>query len=156
MALEIERKFLIKDDSWRAGSRGLRYVQGYISSRPERTVRVRLVGERGFLTVKGKTRGTARSEFEYEIPAVDAEQMLFELCEKPLIEKTRYEIEHGGMTWEVDEFLGENEGLIIAELELEREDQAIGKPDWVGQEVTGDPKYFNSSLVKAPFRSWGR
>jgi CYTH domain-containing protein len=154
MTKEIERKFLVKDVAWRSQAQGTRYRQGYLNSTKERTVRVRIIDEKGFLTVKGITRGAARVEYEYEIPVVDAQVMLDELCEKPLIEKKRYRIKYKGLTWEVDEFFGENQGLIVAEVELESEDQEINKPAWIGQEVTGDARYFNANLIHHPFQKW--
>jgi adenylate cyclase len=154
MAKEIERKFLIKDDSWRVNAKGKRYRQGYLNSAKERVVRVRTIDDKGSLTIKGISKGATRVEFEYDIPTADAEAMLEDLCEKPLIEKKRYKIEFGGLVWEVDEFLGENQGLIVAEVELERKDQAFEKPAWIGEEVTADPKYFNSNLVQYPFTRW--
>lgn len=154
MGTEIERKFLLRDDSWRRGARGTRCRQGYLSSARERTVRVRTIDDRGFLTVKGITAGASRAEYEYEIPADDAKQMLDTLCERPLIEKTRFKVEHDGLVWEVDEFFGDNEGLVVAEVELRSADQAFRLPPWAGQEVTGDPRYFNSNLVKHPYRTW--
>jgi len=152
MAKEIERKFLIKNDAWR-NVRGIKYRQGYLSSVKERTVRVRTTEEKGYLTIKGIAVGATRMEFEYEIPRKDADRLL-EICEQPLIEKNRYTIEYGGFVWEVDEFFGENSGLIIAEIELTSEDQEFPRPDWVGEEVTGDPRYFNSNLIKNPFTAW--
>lgn len=155
MGIEIERKFLVTGDAWRAGARGIFYRQGYLSTAKERTVRVRIAGDRGFLTVKGESAGAARAEFEYEIPAADAQEMLEHLCEKPLIEKTRYTVEFAGMRWEIDEFAGGNEGLIVAEIELPGEYVRVDLPSWAGREVTGDPRYFNSSLARHPWRSWG-
>ena len=154
MSKEIERKFLVRDDSWRSHSEGVRYRQGYLNRNKERVVRVRTIDNKGFLTIKGETKGATRAEFEYDIPIADARAMLDHLCERPLIEKNRYKIEFGGLIWEVDEFLGENQGLIVAEVELESEDQPFEKPDWIGKEVTGDPKYFNSNLVQHPFTRW--
>ncbi len=154
MAQEIERKFLVKADSWRKPEGGVRYRQGYLSTVKERTVRVRTAGEKGYITVKGITVGASRSEYEYEIPRADANEMLDRLCERPLIEKTRYRVAHSGLVWEVEEFEGENAGLITAEVELEREDQAVSIPHWVGQEVTRDPRYFNANLVAHPFSKW--
>jgi adenylate cyclase len=154
MGTEIERKFLIKDDSWRALAKGKRYRQGYLNSVKERVVRVRTIDDDGFLTVKGITKGATRAEFEYGIPAAEADTMLDDLCEKPLIEKNRYKIELGGFIWEVDEFFGENQGLTVAEVELESEDQSFEKPEWIGEEVTGDPKYFNSNLIQHPYTKW--
>jgi adenylate cyclase len=153
MGKEIERKFLIKNDSWRSVE-GTKYRQGYLNSVKERTVRVRTIDDKGFLTVKGITIGATRLEYEYEVPASDADEMLTELCEKPLIEKKRYKIPFAGFTFEVDEFFGENEGLIVAEVELESEDQAFDKPEWLGEEVSGDPRYFNSNLIKHPYTKW--
>ena len=153
MGTEIERKFLVRDDGWRTPGSGTLYRQGYLNRQMERVVRVRTMGERAALTVKGVAVGASRPEFEYEIPFADALQLL-ELCEQPLIEKTRYTSEHGGLTWEIDEFHGLNEGLIVAECELEFEEQRIDKPAWVGEEVTGDPRYFNSNLTAKPFTAW--
>ena len=153
MALEIERKFLVKEDTWR-NEQGTHYRQGYLNSIKERTVRVRTIGDKGYLTIKGISKGPVRTEYEYEIPVAEAEAMLDELCEKPLIEKKRYKIEFKGFVWEVDEFFGENQGLIVAEVELEKEDQAFSKPEWVGEEVTGDPKYFNANLIHNPYKNW--
>ena len=154
MAKEIERKFLVTGEAWRALAEGNRYRQGYLSTVKQRTVRVRTVGDTGFLTIKGVSVGAARSEYEYEIPIADAEEMLDDLCEKPIIEKNRYKIPLEGVVWEVDEFLGLNDGLIVAEVELESEEQAFATPEWIGEEVTGDPKYFNSSLIARPFSTW--
>ena len=154
MGTEIERKFLMKNDSWRSLAKGTKYRQGYLNSTKERVVRVRTIDDKGFLTIKGITTGATRVEYEYEIPDVEATAMLDELCEKPLIEKNRYKIALGGFTWEVDEFFGENQGLIIAEVELESEDQQFEKPHWIGEEVTGDPKYFNSNLIQNPYLKW--
>jgi len=154
MAKEIERKFLVKGEEWKALAGGTRYRQGYLNSVKERTVRVRTIGDRGFLTVKGITTGATRAEYEYEIPAAEADAMLTDLCEKPLIEKNRYKIPAGRHTWEIDELFGENRGLVVAEVELASEEQAFEKPEWVGEEVTGDPRYFNSNLIKHPFTRW--
>lgn len=156
MATEIERKFLLKNDSWRRGAKGMQVRQGYLCTEVERTVRVRTTGNNGFLTIKGRSEGASRMEFEYAIPLTEANSMLEELCKKPLIEKMRYKIDYGGLTWEVDEFYGENEGLILAEVELEHENQSLLLPDWVGKEVTGDPKYFNANLIEHPYKTWGR
>ena len=155
MGKEIERKYLLRNDAWREGAQGLHFRQGYLSTEPERTVRVRQVGQRGLLTVKGLTRGITRAEFEYDIPLADAARLLDELCLRPLIEKTRYRVQHGGLTWEIDEFHGENAGLVVAEVELEREDQEVPLPDWVGKEVSGDSRYFNSNLAVHPYSQWG-
>ena len=154
MAKEIERKFLVNGDDWRKLADGVAYRQGYLSTVKERTVRVRTIGDKGYLTIKGVTVGATRSEFEYPIPADDANEMLDELCEKPIIEKNRYKIPQGDVTWEVDEFFGVNDGLIVAEVELQSEEQAFDKPGWLGEEVTGDPRYFNANLIANPFTTW--
>jgi adenylate cyclase len=153
MGWEIERKFLVIDDTWKDTDSGVLYRQGYLNTHKERVVRVRTMGDKAALTVKGATVGAGRPEFEYEIPLDDAGRLL-DLCEKPLIEKCRHRLEHGGLVWEVDEFHGVNEGLVVAECELESEDQEIEKPDWVGAEVTGDSRYFNAKLVARPFTTW--
>ncbi len=152
MAKEIERKFRVKEGSWRS-AKGTTFRQGYLNSVKERVVRVRIINDKGYLTIKGLTVGATRLEFEYEIPRRDAEQLL-DICEKPLIEKTRFKVEEGGFIWEIDEFFGENMGLIVAEVELESEDQNFPRPDWVLEEVTGDPRYFNSNLIKKPYKMW--
>jgi CYTH domain-containing protein len=154
MGMEIERKYLMASDEWRGLAEGVDYRQGYLSTVKERTVRVRTIGDSGFLTIKGISIGASRVEYEYEVPADDAHEMLDELCERPLIEKRRFKVSHAGLIWEIDEFFGENVGLIVAEVELEEEDQTIDLPSWIGQEVTGDPRYFNSSLVSKPFSAW--
>ena len=154
MATEIERKYLVLDETWRSRTVGTLFRQGYLSTVKERTVRVRVVGDLGYLTVKGLTVGSVRTEFEYIVPIADAEQMLNELCEQPLIEKTRYVIEENGLTWEIDEFAGANEGLIVAEVELGDESQQVDPPDWVGEEVTNDARYFNANLIAHPFSEW--
>lgn len=153
MALEIERKFLVSEGAWR-NEQGAKYRQGYLNSNKERTVRVRIIADKGFLTVKGISRGAVRVEYEYEIPGAEAKAMLDDLCEKPLIEKIRYKTVFKGLVWEVDEFFGENQGLIIAEVELESEDQKFIKPEWIGEEVTGDQKYFNANLIHYPYSKW--
>lgn len=154
MAQEIERKFLVSSDAWRELASGTNYRQGYLSTVKERTVRVRTIDDKGYLTIKGITVGATRAEYEYEIPADEANELLDNLCERPLIEKTRYKIPHGGLTWEVDEFAGDNQGLIVAEVELTAEDQEVALPDWAGEEVTGDPRYFNSNLIANPYSTW--
>ncbi len=152
MAREIERKFLVKEGNWRQAN-CTQYRQGYLNSTKERIVRVRTIDDKAYLTIKGLTVGASRMEFEYEIPLQDANELL-NICEKPLIEKIRYKVEIGGMVWEIDEFTEDNQGLIVAEAELESEDQQFPKPDWIGEEVTGDPRYFNSNLIKHPYSTW--
>lgn len=156
MATEIERKFLVKNDAWRGLGPGIVYRQGFLSTVKERVVRVRVAGPLGTLTIKGSTDNIARTEYEYEIPLADAEALLDQLCEKPIIEKKRYCIKFGQHLWEVDEFGGENQGLIVAEVELSSIDQPFDLPDWVGKEVSDDARYFNANLVKHPFRLWDR
>ncbi len=154
MGKEIERKYLVKGNEWKKLAKGTSYRQGYLSTAKERTVRVRTIDDKGFLTIKSITVGASRAEYEYEIPAADANAMLSNLCEKPLIEKNRYKIAHAGLTWEVDEFFGDNDGLVVAEVELTSEDQKIDRPAWVGEEVSSDPRYFNSNLTKNPYKNW--
>jgi adenylate cyclase len=151
---EIERKFLVKNDAWKAGAQGKRYRQGYLSTVKERTVRVRTAGDKGYITVKGITQGASRAEYEYEIPFTDANEMLDKLCLRPLIEKTRYRIPQDDIVWEIDEFEGDNRGLTVAEVELKDEHQSVTMPEWIGQEVTDDPRYFNANLVTKPFNTW--
>ncbi|OUL37381.1 adenylate cyclase [Nostoc sp. T09] len=154
MAKEIERKFLVSGDSWRKLAEGSLFIQGYISTAKQATVRVRIVGTQGYLTIKGLNVKYSRSEFEYPIPLEDAQEMLDTLCDRPLIEKVRYRIEYGNLIWEIDEFDGVNKGLILAEVELSDEQQQIELPIWIGEEVSDNPKYFNSNLVKHPFSQW--
>lgn len=154
MSREIERKYLVVGEAWRSPGTVIRLRQGYLSTVKERTVRVRVAGDAGYLTVKGITRGATRTEFEYEIPVADADHMLDELCERPLIEKTRHLVDHGDLTWEIDEFGGVNTGLVIAEVELEDEAQPIDLPGWIGDEVTADPRYFNANLIAHPYSRW--
>ena len=153
MATEIERKFLVRDEAWRGLATGIACRQGYLSTVRGRTVRVRTMGGRGFLTVKGFGTGASRPEYEYEIPVADATALLA-MCEQPLVEKVRYRIPRGDVVWEIDEFEGANRGLVVAEIELAAENQAFALPEWIGAEVTGDPRYYNSSLVARPFSSW--
>ncbi|MCP4214543.1 MAG: CYTH domain-containing protein [bacterium] len=155
MGKEIEKKFLLKSDEWRKLAEGTVYRQGYLSTVKERTVRVRTIGSTGYLTVKGITIGASRLEYEYEISVSDSNEMLDQLCEKPIIEKKRYKVDFAGFIWEIDEFFGDNDGLIVAEVELVAEDQEFQRPDWIGEEVTGDPRYFNSNLTKHPYTQWG-
>ncbi|WP_020655984.1 CYTH domain-containing protein [Massilia niastensis] len=154
MGVEIERKFLLTGDDWRALGEPVLLRQGYLCTDPMRTVRVRIEGAQGVLTIKGKSVGATRGEWEYPIPLAEAAELLDRLCERPLIEKTRRRIAHAGFVWEVDEFLGENAGLAVAEIELPAEDTVFDKPAWVGQEVTGDQRYYNSSLSRTPYSRW--
>lgn len=159
MAVEIERKFLVAGEHWRlnedgSDSVGIAFRQGYLPCEGLTTVRIRLEGEQAKLTIKGKNEGLTRSEFEYPIPVADAVDMLDNLCRRPLIEKTRYYRPQGELTWEIDVFEGDNAGLVVAEVELESEDQAVELPDWIGQEVSGDPRYYNVNLVANPYRLW--
>jgi len=154
MAREIERKFLVKNDSWKNGCQGLACRQGYLVTGENVTVRVRILGGEGFLTVKGRTEGMTRDEFEYRIPLEDAEVMLGSMSSGGLVEKIRYHVTVGGFIWDVDEFLGENSGLVLAEVELEDENQQPEFPDWLGQEVTGDVRYYNAYLAGNPFFAW--
>jgi CYTH domain-containing protein len=154
MPHEIERKFLVDTALWTPQGEGVHLVQGYLSSHPERVVRVRIAGTVAKLTIKGKTRGISRAEYEYTIPVADAQQMLDELCERPLIDKHRYTEQIGAHTWEIDIFHGDNAGLVLAEVELASESEQIELPAWVTQEVSHDPRYFNANLLKAPFSSW--
>ena len=154
--IEIERKFLVKSDDYKSfASSKTRIVQGFLNTDPNRTVRIRIKGDLGFITVKGKSNetGTSRFEWEKEIP-VDEAESLMKLCEKGILEKSRYEISVGQHTYEVDEFYGDNLGLTVAEIELSSEHENFEKPDWLGEEVTGNVKYYNSQLSKSPFNLW--
>ena len=153
MGMEIERKFLLKNDNWRPLGAPVHYAQGYLVADGERTVRVRVAGAEGFLTIKGKSEGFSRKEFEYPVPVDEAIEML-RLCVLPTIEKNRTKIFFEGKIWEVDEFKGQNEGLKVAEIELKSEDESFVTPPWIGQEVTGDVRYFNSSLARNPYKNW--
>lgn len=152
MGIEIERKFLVKGDGWRTGKPTL-YIQGYLNSDKNCTVRVRIAEPDAMITIKGSRVGISRAEYEYPIPVEDAKEML-NLCVGPLVEKHRWFYTDGELTWEIDEFFGPNKGLVVAEIELLHEDQSITLPDWVGQEVTEDARYSNSNLSTAPFSSW--
>lgn len=155
MAKEIERKFLVKGDFKPFVSKQTRIVQGYLSAVPERTVRVRIKGDKGFLTIKGigNVSGASRYEWEKEIPISETEELL-KICEPGVIDKTRFLVKAGPHTFEVDEFYGENNGLVVAEIELGSETESFEKPSWLGEEVTGDTKYYNSMLMKNPFTRW--
>jgi adenylate cyclase len=154
VSVEIERKFLVTDESWKALGSGVLLRQAYLSSHPDRVVRVRIQGDSAMLTIKSRAVGATRGEWEYPIPIEDAHQFVNELCERPIIEKYRYRITYQDMVWEVDEFLGGNAGLVVAEIELSAEHQPFSKPDWVGQEVTHDARYFNANLLHHPYTKW--
>lgn len=155
MKQEIERKFLVHDERWRdAVTRSTRLRQGYLCLDPARTVRVRISGTQGWLTIKGPGEGASRAEYEYPLPLADATDLLDHLCRQPQIDKTRHLVPHGGLTFEVDVFHGDNEGLIMAEVELAAADTHVDLPPWIGAEVTGDHRYFNAYLAQHPFRTW--
>lgn len=160
MAIEIERKFLVTNNDWREGATGQKYMQGYINNEPGRTVRIRVTEQTAFITIKGKSfdsaekNGLGRLEFEYQIPKNDALEMLEKLCRQPIISKYRYCVKYHGFVWEIDEFSGENEGLLFAEIELEYEDQKFDLPPWIGKEVSHDTRYFNSRLCQYPYSVW--
>lgn len=154
MGVEIERKFLVRGDAWKALAEPVFFRQGYLSSHKERTVRVRIEGDRAVMTIKGKNVGATRGEWEYPIPVQDAVELLDGLCEQPLIEKYRRKIAIGGHVWEVDEFLGANAGLVVAEIELGSENEAFDQPEWIAAEVTDDARYYNSNLIRHPFLTW--
>ncbi|WP_395741098.1 CYTH domain-containing protein [Prosthecobacter sp.] len=156
MATEIERKFLLKQPAlWQPTGPGRRMAQGYLSRDPDRTVRVRVVGDEAFMTVKSRRTGISRTEIEFPIALENARDLL-ELCHQPLIDKTRHEVMHAGMLWEVDVFHGANEGLIVAEIELPAEDTPIELPEWIGEEVSHDMRYTNSRLSATPFSEWAK
>jgi adenylate cyclase len=155
MAIEIERKFRVLNEDWRAvAQRRTLLRQGYLANTERCSVRVRVAGEAGWLSVKAMTPGIARAEYEVAINPRDAAEMLDKLCQGPLIEKWRHIVPHGGREWEIDEFLGDNAGLIIAEIELDSEQAQFGRPDWLGAEVTDDVRYYNFRLAQQPYRSW--
>lgn len=155
MGTEIEHKFLIRDERWRQQTtRSVRMRQGYLTSDERCSVRVRVAGDHGFLNVKSGTLGIQRSEYEYPIPLAEAEEILDTLCEKPVLEKTRHYVPVGEHCWEVDEFAGANAGLIVAEVELSRPDEPFERPDWAGEDVSGDPRYYNSRLARQPYTTW--
>ncbi|MEP9351066.1 CYTH domain-containing protein [Xanthobacter sp. KR7-225] len=156
MSVEVERKFLVISDAWRAGARACRIRQGYLCLGEDATVRVRLADQNAFLTVKSRTEGISRAEFEYPIPFSDGVTMLETLCAQPIIEKTRHFVDHAGKTWTIDVFEADNAGLIVAEIELRDPDEAVDLPPWAGAEVTSDPRYRNSSLVSAPLGNGAR
>lgn len=154
MGVEIERKFLLRGEAWRALGQPVLLRQGYLSSHRERVVRVRIEGSQAMMTIKGRSEGNTRGEWEYPLPLTDAQEFLERLCERPIIEKYRRRIMHAGMVWEIDEFLGVNAGLVVAEIELESADQAFDMPAWIGVEVSDDARYFNANLIGHPFSQW--
>lgn len=154
MGKEIERKYLVKAGAWTPQGPGTHFKQGYLNSQKERVVRVRIEGTTARLTIKGITTGATRAEFEYPLPLGDAEVLLDQLCERPLIDKHRHVEEYAGRRWEIDVFHGDNEGLVVAEVELASEGDHVELPPWAGEEVTHDPRYFNSNLSKNPYRTW--
>ena len=155
MGIEIERKFLVADDGWRDDVRSSRRIaQGYISTEPERTVRVRITGQTGLLTIKGRAEQLVRAEYEYEIPADEARMLLDDFCSPRAIEKVRHEVDVGDHLWEIDVFEGANKGLVLAEVELQSPDESFEIPPWVGDEVTGEVRYYNSRLVDNPVAQW--
>ena len=158
MARDIERKFLVTGDDWRPGAHGVLYRQGYLGAGDQAvcTVRVRVAGDRAWLTIKGRAAGGARDEYEYPVPVADAEEMLARLCPGGRVEKLRHRVPFAGRVWEVDEFTGENAPLVVAEVELDRIDAEISLPRWVGREVTEDPRYTNAALALQPYSRWGR
>ncbi|HIK35878.1 MULTISPECIES: CYTH domain-containing protein [unclassified Thermosynechococcus] len=155
MGIEIERKFLVRGEEWRSLATSVsQFAQGYLSTVPERTVRVRLAGDKAWITIKGKASGGQRREYEYTIPVADARELLAELCLQPIIKKNRYRIPAGDLCWEVDEFTGACAGLILAEIELPRADYPLTLPPWIGLEVTDDPRYTNAYLAEHPYQKW--
>lgn len=154
MGIEIERKYLVDTKVWKPSTPGVSYMQGYLVTAPDRTIRVRIAGNKGFLTIKGRPSGLTRAEFEYEIPAGEAEELLRGFSLTPPVIKTRYKEKIGTHTWEIDVFSGENEGLVMAEIELSSEDEAFDIPSWAIKEVTQDPRYQNSLLAQKPFKHW--
>jgi CYTH domain-containing protein len=154
LGTEIERKFLVSSGEWREGAKATAIRQGYLHAGPSHVVRVRTYGERAFLTIKSGGAGMSRLEFEYEVPVADASVMLDTLCRRPLIEKTRFAVDVDGTAWVVDVFFGDNDGLVLAEVELDSEAQQVALPPWAGVEVTGDPRYFNAALAERPYATW--
>jgi CYTH domain-containing protein len=154
MGQEIERKFLVSNNTYREKADGVLYQQGFLSVDPERVIRIRVVGEKATINIKAKGKGITRPEYEYKIPFSDAMELFSDVCIQPLIEKIRYRIQIGPVIWEVDEFLGDNEGLILAEVELRNEYEQVILPGWVGEEVTHDDRYYNNYLAIHPFKKW--
>ena len=155
MATEIERKFLLRGEAWRqCADQGTHYIQGYLANNQRCSVRVRIAGADARLNIKSATLGVSRREFEYPIALADAEEILHQLCEGPFIDKTRYCIDHQGHRWEVDVFAGDNQGLVVAEIELRTTDEVFAKPNWLGDEVSDDPRYYNVCLIDHPYKDW--
>lgn len=154
MAKEIERKYLVKDNSFKKISKGILYRQGYLSTNKNAVVRIRIINECGYIAIKGQGTGITHAEYEYEIPVEEANEMLGTQCQRPIIEKYRYKVPYEGFIWEVDEFMGENKGLVVAEIELEDENQVFTKPYFIGDEVTDDKRYYNANLVNHPYKNW--
>jgi adenylate cyclase len=157
MAMEIERKFLVAGDGWKQGNpQGRHYRQGYLPTDSSAAIRIRVSSDRGWITIKKRESNLARREYEYEIPLNEAAEIMDELCLKPLIEKTRYKVPWETKIWEIDVFSGENEGLVVAEIELDSEEDTFAKPPWLGEEITHDPRYLNVNLARHPFCRWGK
>lgn len=155
MATEIERKFLVVNNNWQQSiQRQEHYLQGYLSNTKQSSIRIRITDDKANLNIKSATLGITRDEYDYAIPIDEASEMLNNLCEKPILEKTRYFVIHGQHTWEIDVFAGENEGLIVAEIELQSIDEAFDKPNWIGEDVSNDPRYYNVCLVTHPYKDW--
>jgi len=155
MPIEIERKFLLASDNWRnVVTKSLRIRQGYMGEIDKASVRIRVQGDKANINIKSATLSMRRMEYEYAIPLNEAEEMLDQLCKQPQVDKTRYIVEQGKHKWEIDEFYGNNEGLVVAEIELSDEDEAFDKPEWIGEEVTEDARYYNVNLIKFPFKDW--
>lgn len=154
MQIEIERKFLVAGDAWRDGSSGLDCRQGYLLSGPNTVIRIRIMGPRATLAIKRSSSRLARVEYEYPIPQEDARDLLETLCHPRIVTKHRFRVQQAGHTWDIDEFSGDNRGLVVAELELEREDQKFARPDWLGPEITCDPRYLNVNLARRPYTRW--
>ncbi|RDH86023.1 MAG: adenylate cyclase [endosymbiont of Galathealinum brachiosum] len=155
MPIEIERKFLLVNTDWREQvTSSYRIRQGYMGEIDKASVRIRVQGDKANINIKSATLSMRRMEYEYEIPLIEAQEMLDQLCKQPQVDKTRFIVEQGKFKWEIDEFYGENEGLLVAEIELDDENETFDKPDWVGEEVTEDPRYYNVNLIKHPFKNW--
>ena len=155
MPIEIERKFLLANNDWKEHvNRSLRIRQGYMGEIDKASVRIRVQGDKANINIKSATLSMRRMEYEYEIPLIEAEEMLDQLCKQPQVDKTRFIVEQGKFKCEIDEFYGDNEGLLVAEIELDDENEAFDKPQWLGEEVTEDPRYYNVNLIKQPYKSW--